>query len=279
MASSCGRARGSTCARLKWQSALRSLTASARPKSSSAASRLPTCERDQAEHVQGVEMSRSNISTSRQARSASSSRPALKVLDRRGEQIAAHRAGADALGRTGRPCPACRRRGGPCGSRRSEVYASAAASFAACSLSTSGASLTLAGGFSAMPSLRGMTWTWRWNTTWPPALSLNCCSVTPSAPNRLDADLGDPLRDLHHVGEVVGRDVEDVARRRFRDDQRVAGRARHDVEEGERLVVLVDLVARNLAAQDLGEDVALVVAWVVVGHFVLPVHQSSIAGG
>jgi hypothetical protein len=51
--------------------------------------------------------------------------------------------------------------------------------------------------------------------------------------------------------------------------------ARHDVEEGERLGVLVDLVARNLAAQDLGEDVALI----VVGHFVLPVHQSSIAGG
>jgi hypothetical protein len=33
------------------------------------------------------------------------------------------------------------------------------------------------------------------------------------------------------------------------------GRARHDVEEREGAVVLVDLVARELAAQDLGEDI------------------------
>jgi tripartite-type tricarboxylate transporter receptor subunit TctC len=50
----------------------------------------------------------------------------------------------------------------------------AAASCLACSASTSGASLTLAGGLSATPALRGMTWTCRWNTTWPPAGSLNC---------------------------------------------------------------------------------------------------------
>ena len=75
----------------------------------------------------------------------------------------------------------------------------------------------------------------------------------------VDADLGDLLRDPHHVGEVVGRDVQDVARRRLRDHQRVTWRPRHDVEEGQRLVVLVNLEARDLAAQDLGENIVRVV--------------------
>ena len=81
----------------------------------------------------------------------------------------------------------------------------------------------------------------------------------------LHADLGDLLRDLDDVGEVVGRNIEDVARGRLRQHQRVAGRARHDVEEGKRLVVLVDLVARQFAAQDLREDVVGIVG----GHRLL----------
>ena len=36
-------------------------------------------------------------------------------------------------------------------------------------------------------------------------------------------------------------------------------RQRVDVVEGERVLVLVDLLARQLAAQDLGEDVAVVI--------------------
>ena len=35
--------------------------------------------------------------------------------------------------------------------------------------------------------------------------------------------------------------------------------ARHDVHEGDGVVVLVELVGGNLAAQDLGEDVAVVI--------------------
>ena len=79
-------------------------------------------------------------------------------------------------------------------------------------------------------------------------------------PERRHGGLGDLLRDLHHMREIVGADVENIARRRLRQHQRVAGRARHDVEEGERLVVLVDLVAGQFAAQDLGEDVVRIVA-------------------
>ena len=71
----------------------------------------------------------------------------------------------------------------------------------------------------------------------------------------LHRGLGDLLRDLRDRGEVVGLDVEQVAGRRLRQHQRVARRARHDVEEGQHLVVLVDLVARQFAAQDFGEDV------------------------
>jgi hypothetical protein len=82
----------------------------------------------------------------------------------------------------------------------------------------------------------------------------------PSAPNTFIAGAGDLLRDLHHMREIVRVDVEQVARRRLRQHQRVAGRARHDVEEGQRLVVLVDLVTGQFAAQDLGEDVVRIVA-------------------
>src|SRR5690242_21508332 len=42
---------------------------------------------------------------------------------------------------------------------------------------------------------------------------------------------------------------EDVARRRLGDDERMPGRARHDVEEDEGAVVLVNLVGRQFATQ------------------------------
>src|SRR5262249_31058043 len=70
---------------------------------------------------------------------------------------------------------------------------------------------------------------------------------------------GDLLYNQGKVSEIVGGDVEDVARGRFGQNERVAGRARHDVEEGERLIGLVDLVAGQLAAQDLGKDVVGIV--------------------
>ena len=39
------------------------------------------------------------------------------------------------------------------------------------------------------PALRGMTCMCRWNTTWPPAPSLNCWTVMPSAENTFMAAL------------------------------------------------------------------------------------------
>ena len=87
---------------------------------------------------------------------------------------------------------------------------------------------------------------------------------------RLHRRLGDLLRDVDHMGEIVGADVEDVAGRGLRQHQRVPRRARHDVEEGEDLVVLVDFVAGQLAAQDLGKDVV----WIVARHR-LPRSSSS----
>ena len=67
-----------------------------------------------------------------------------------------------------RPMPAALRLG------LSRQPPSAAASFRAFSASTAGSSLKLAAGLSATPILRGMTCTCRWNTTCPPAGSLNC---------------------------------------------------------------------------------------------------------
>src|SRR4029079_1242360 len=74
--------------------------------------------------------------------------------------------------------------------------------------------------------------------------------------HRGDRDL---LGAAGNMGVVVGLDVEDVAGRGLRNDKRMAGRARHDVEEGQHMLVLVDLVAGEFAAQDLCEDVVGVI--------------------
>jgi hypothetical protein len=59
--------------------------------------------------------------------------------------------------------------------------------------------------------------------------------------------------------KILRLDVEDVAGRGLRDHQRMPGTARHDVEERQHMVVLVDLVAGKLAAQDFCERVVAVV--------------------
>jgi hypothetical protein len=76
---------------------------------------------------------------------------------------------------------------------------------------------------------------------------------------RLHAGLGDLLRHHRDMAEHVRRHVEDIAGRGLGQNEGVARSPGHDVEEGERLVVLIDLVAGQLAAQDLGEDVVGVV--------------------
>ena len=70
---------------------------------------------------------------------------------------------------------------------------------------------------------------------------------------------GDLVGAARDMGEILRLDIEDVAGRRLRDNQRVAGRARHDVEKGQHVVVLIDLVAGEFAAQDLCEDVVGVI--------------------
>src|SRR5271166_3449268 len=74
----------------------------------------------------------------------------------------------------------------------------------------------------------------------------------------LHARLGDLLRHPDDVSEIVGKNVENVARRRLRQHERMTGSARHDIKKGEGLVVFVDLVARQFAAQNLREDIVWV---------------------
>src|SRR5882724_5429461 len=54
---------------------------------------------------------------------------------------------------------------------------------------------------------------------------------------------------------VVHPDIEDVAGRDLRNHQRVPGRAGHDVEERQHMLVLIDLVAGKLAAENLREHI------------------------
>ena len=85
----------------------------------------------------------------------------------------------------------------------------------------------------------------------------------PVGPESLDDGPGELLNGTRHRGQALRLDVEDVARRLFGDHEAVAVATRHDVHERERVVILVELVRGNLAAQDLGEDVGRIVG---VGH-------------
>src|ERR1700753_4516307 len=71
---------------------------------------------------------------------------------------------------------------------------------------------------------------------------------------------GDLVGDAADVNVVLRRHVEEVAGRGFGNDQRMPRRTRHDVEEGEDMRVLINLVAGQLAAQDSCEDVVRIVS-------------------
>src|SRR5262245_29778016 len=79
------------------------------------------------------------------------------------------------------------------------------------------------------------------------------------------------LNGTHAGRELLRRRVKDVARWRLRNHQRMPLAARHDVHERQGVGVLVDLVARHLAAQDFSEDVCWIVA-----HLALEDRQSAI---
>ena len=111
------------------------------------------------------------------------------------------------------------------------------------------------------PSWRGTTWKWMWNTLWPAAAPFSCAIRIPGASNAFLHRARDALRGEDGGRERLGRQVEQVFGRRLRDDQHVAVGLRHDVHERERVLVLVHLVGRDLAAQDAREDVVA-----VVGH-------------
>ena len=69
----------------------------------------------------------------------------------------------------------------------------------------------------------------------------------------------DLVRGARDMGEIIRRDVENAARRRLRNDQRMPRAARHDVKERESMSIVVDLVAGQFAAQDFREDVVGIV--------------------
>ncbi len=69
----------------------------------------------------------------------------------------------------------------------------------------------------------------------------------------------DHFRGPRDLREIIRLDIEDAACRSFWYHQRMTRRARHDVQESQRVLVFIDLVARDLAAQDFGENILVVV--------------------
>ena len=49
------------------------------------------------------------------------------------------------------------------------------------------------------------------------------------------------------------------ASRGLRDDERMTGGAWHDVQKSQRVPIFIDLVAGDLAAEDFGENILIVV--------------------
>src|SRR5262245_48959491 len=78
----------------------------------------------------------------------------------------------------------------------------------------------------------------------------------------LHCGLGNFLCNRDDVREILCANIENVAGGGLGQHQRMARRAGHDVEESERLVVLVNLVARQFATQNFGKYVV----WIVARH-------------
>src|SRR5262245_11834768 len=78
----------------------------------------------------------------------------------------------------------------------------------------------------------------------------------------LHRGLGNFLCNRDDVREILCPDIENIAGGGFGQHQRMARRTGHDVEESERLVVFINLVAGQFATQDFGKYVV----WIVARH-------------
>src|SRR3546814_181358 len=87
--------------------------------------------------------------------------------------------------------------------------------------------------------------------------------------------LGDLAGSAEEAGDLrlagIAREVGEGDVGAFRDDQHVYPGLRLNVVKGQHVLVLVDLVAGDLAAQDLGKDIA-----VVVGHHASPLRSLAL---
>src|SRR3546814_13188193 len=87
--------------------------------------------------------------------------------------------------------------------------------------------------------------------------------------------LGDLAGSAEEAGDLrlagIAREVGEGDVGAFRDDQHVYPGLRLNVVKGQHVLVLVDLVAGDLAAQDLGKDIA-----VVVGHHASPLRPLAL---
>ena len=141
--------------------------------------------------------------------------------------------------------------------RRAARRATASAAiFAASSVATAGSSRPAGQPIPSPPppSGFGMMWKWTWNTAWWAGGAVVLQDVVGGRAGRRHDGAGDPRQHPADRGRGgVGQLVEG-RRRLLRDDQRVPGAQRRDVEERQDVRVLVDAGAGNLAPQDPAED-------------------------
>ncbi len=134
----------------------------------------------------------------------------------------------------------------------------AALIFAAVASIALGSPFSFSTNISGLPAVRGMTWMCRCGTLWPTPLFWTI--VKPSTPR--PSTWAWPTRGGHghQPRQVLGRDFQQVAGLGgLGDHQHMARFGRGVVHEGWHLVVLVDLGHDDLAAQDAGEGVGLII--------------------
>ena len=79
--------------------------------------------------------------------------------------------------------------------------------------------------------------------------------------------LGDTLHERHYRGQISGIGIKEVTRWRLGDDEGVTAGLGEDVHHDQCRLVLENLMARDLATQDFGEDVRGVIGHGVQSDF------------
>jgi len=102
-------------------------------------------------------------------------------------------------------------------------------------------------------------WKCRWNTVWATGGLVILKDGDPIRCERFLDGTRDVLHARDELPEHLGIGVENIPGRGFWQHQHMTVGLRHDVHEGKRHIVLIDLETRHFTAQDFRENICFVI--------------------